>query len=964
MRVRVASAGTGKTTALVARVVQLVDEGVPLRRIAGVTYTRTAAAELRQRVGEGVAQVLADGAYLGGLVAPDPAHRPRFEEARRELGGATLTTIHGFLIAALRLVAPALALDPAFALQGEAEAAAAYEEEVRSLLFLAQDPSHPLAAAAARLGPEAADRALALFVRRSAAVDLRPADEAADDLLRLHAAAYDRALRRAGAARLAPSEVERAAMRFVDAPALAARVVARYPVVLVDEYQDVNPLQGRLFEALERVGARVEVVGDPKQSIYGFRLADVAVFRRAAAAAAAAGTLDPPLDRTRRHARAVAAFLNHLTGTLGDADLGFARAEAPDVAPAGAQAEVEGRVELHWWRDDDLGLDALRPAEEAWLGERLRRLRDEDGHGWRDMAVVARSHARLGHVARALRAAGVPTVLRQGRGYFERPEVRDLVHAVRVALDPSGTSLAAWLRGPFGDAGVRFAADVARAADPAGALATRAPNLFARLEASRAAVAADPGAAVATLAYAPLIDGAPYVARLDRRARDNVDALVVALAERPVDDVERLLDRMEAMAREAEAGDVPQGGDGVTLLTVHAAKGLEWPVVALVDVGGAGGGRGAAVAIDGATGVVAVPGTPRFDELEVERRQRAEGESMRALYVAASRPRTVLLLSGVQGRSAPGPWLRALHRAGLGPRGVEREAGWPVARALGALVVQHPVAGASGAPRAAPEAPVAPWPAAPWLGRVPRASRYPAVVSPSWVVLEGAGRAPEPPVRAPWPAPLHAPGGWGEGEEVDDDRRAGDPEEGEVLAGRGTAVGTLVHDAIARGWRADDPAARAALAVQEVLFPFPDAVRVEVLDEVAELIHGYWRLVDGGVLAPSTARDEDHAELPFAFEAGGSTWYGVIDRLVRVGDGWWLDDYKTDRALRPERYLVAMATYVEAVARARGVRPQARLVDVRRGEVVALDDGELAAAWARTLAGPGDPVGGARGLRR
>ena len=234
---------------------------------------------------------------------------------------------------------------------------------------------------------------------------------------------------------------------------------------------------------------------------------------------------------------------------------------------------------------------------------------------------------------------------------------------------------------------------------------------------------------------------------------------------------------------------------------------------------------------------------------------------------------------------------------------------------------------------------------------MPRAPRYPAVVSPSWVALEGAGRAPEPPVRAPWPAPLRAPGGWDEGDGVDDDRRAADPDDGEVLAGRGTAVGMLVHDAIARGWRPDDPAVRAALAVQEVLFPFADDVRSGVLDEVAELLRGYWRLVDGGVLAPTSARDEDHVELPFAFEAGGSTWHGVIDRLVRVGDGWWLDDYKTDRTLRPERYHVAMATYVEAVDRARGVRPQARLVDLRRGEVHVLEDAALADAWSRTLAG-------------
>jgi len=297
MRVRVASAGTGKTTSLVLRVLRAIEEGVPLRRIAAVTYTRTAAAELRVRVGEAIGTLLREGSYLGGAVRLDEARRPAFEEASRELGGATMATIHGFLMQALRSVAPSLGLDPDFAPYGEGEAQATFEEELRSLLFVAELPGHPLAAVVERLGETAADEAMALFGRRSLAPELRPVDDPAADLWALHQAAYDRWLARMGPARLAPSEIERQALRCVEAPALAARWVARTPLLLVDEYQDVNPLQGRLFEGLERAGARVEVVGDPKQSIYGFRQADVEVFRRAARRAAREGTLDAPVGR-------------------------------------------------------------------------------------------------------------------------------------------------------------------------------------------------------------------------------------------------------------------------------------------------------------------------------------------------------------------------------------------------------------------------------------------------------------------------------------------------------------------------------------------------------------------------------------------------------------------------------------------------------------------------------------------
>jgi len=945
VRVRVASAGTGKTTSLVVRVLELVAEGVPLRRVAAVTYTRTAAAELRQRAGEGIRALLADGRYLDGLVRLAPTHRPRFEEAERELGGATMSTIHGFLMVALRQVAPALGLDPAFSPFGEGEARATFEDELRSVAYLARDPRHPLAPALARLGEGARAEVLALFEQRSLAVDLRPADAGAADLWALHEAAYDRWWARLGLARLAPSEIERLALRAVEAPALAARIVARAPLLLVDEFQDVNPLQGRLFEALERAGARIEVVGDPKQSIYGFRHADVEVFRRAARAAAAAGTLDPPLAESRRHAPEVAALLNLVTGRLAAEGLGFGPEEAPDVRPVGARARVGGRVELHWWRDDDADVARLREAEFAWLPGRLERLAGE-GRSWSEMAVVARAHASLAAVEAALRAAGVPAVLRQGRGYFERPELRDLVHAVRVALDPSGLSLAAWLRGPFGQLDAGAAAAVARAEAPVDALRARAPAVADRLEALGTALRADPPRALATLAYGPWIDGAPYVAWLVPRARDNVDALVVELAERPPADLERLLDRLDRMARESDAGDVPQSGEGVALLTVHAAKGLEWPIVAVVDAGRGSYDPPPPLIVDPRDGALARRGTPAYEALDRERRRRAEGETWRALYVALSRPREVLLVTGSQGRPPPGPWLRAFHLLGVGPQAARAAPAGPgagVARALALEVEQHAL---SPAPRrsgaAAPTAARAA--AAPWAGRVPRPAPFPPVVSPSWVALEGAGRAAEPRVRAPWPAPLLPPDADG-----DDDRRPTDPDDGERLAGRGTAIGTLVHDALARGQRFLGSADLDDLAGQEVLFPFPAAARVGILAEVGELVAGFWSLVDAGALPAPGAAAEEQVELPFAFEAGGSTWQGVIDRLVRVGEVWCVDDYKTDRRLDPDRYAFPLATYVRAVELVRGVRPRARLVDLRRRDVVVVPDAALRAAWRERL---------------
>ncbi|HLV11256.1 MAG TPA: UvrD-helicase domain-containing protein, partial [Trueperaceae bacterium] len=242
MRVRVASAGTGKTTSLVRRYLELVGDGVPLRRVAGVTFTRAAAAELRARVADGLAEVLAAGSYLGGLYTPPDGLAP-FEAAARELGGAQVKTIHGFMVSALRLSAPLLGYDPRFEMVAEQDAAADFVAELDSLRLLAADPAHPLHAATRAAGGHVVTLPLQVFERRSLAAELVFADDPVSRAVEvLYRAAYARLLERYAGRRLGPSEVEQAAIRLLDHAVARDRLVRRFPVVLVDEYQDVNPL--------------------------------------------------------------------------------------------------------------------------------------------------------------------------------------------------------------------------------------------------------------------------------------------------------------------------------------------------------------------------------------------------------------------------------------------------------------------------------------------------------------------------------------------------------------------------------------------------------------------------------------------------------------------------------------------------------------------------------------------------
>ncbi len=918
MRVRVASAGTGKTTSLVLRYLELIEGGTPLRRVAGVTFTRAAADELRQRVGGGLRDLLHAGTYLS-----HPLHgpsRPAFEEARLELDGATLTTIHGFMTQALRLVAPTMGLDPDFGGLSEWEARAMFEEEWRSLRYLASNPQHGLHAPCALLGDEADELLLTLFGGRSLTEQFAPDEHPTHRALQtLFEAVYKRYEIRLGATLLPPGEIERRALKLVRTRRALERLAARYHTVLVDEFQDVNPLQGEFFERLEAGGLQVEVVGDPKQSIYGFRNADVGVFRRALERAVESGSVLPPLAETRRHALVITRFLNHMTGTFAAGGLGFGPLEAPEVSVVGRQAEVGGRVELHWVVGE-AALGDLRVAEATVLAERLQAL-FRRGHAYSDMAVLARSYAGLGVVEAALREAGLPYVLVQGRGYFERLEVRDLYHALHVGIEASGLSLAAWLRSPFAGLGLADVDRLLLAENPLERLEADFPDILNRLERIRQSVRGTPLDALKFLVRDPFIGGKRYVDFLETRARENVDALLFTVAQQPPGEIEILLDRLELLSRQADAGDVPQSGEGVALTTVHRAKGLEWPVVAVFDLGRQSRPQSQALYIHPETGAMCCRESAGFEEARKLIKMREEGESYRLLYVAASRARDVLVMTGsVKGGKADG-WAEALCAMNLGPETK------PYTRPDFVLQT-HPHRPVRMTPRPSPLAPQASSPA-PYIDRHFPRHAHPPVTSPSHL-------------KASLQPGLDTGLYTGEAHEP---LPFSDPDEGERLPGRATTVGTLVHYAISQNWSAGNAQHIENLRAQEVMFPFLPDERESILDEVRALLGSYENLL-GTALPGLTERTEDHPELPMALPQGATVWQGIIDRLYCAGGVWVLEDYKTDHDIVPERYHFQLAVYLKAVQEVRGVTPRVQLVFLREGRVLEVSHDVLEEAFA------------------
>jgi ATP-dependent exoDNAse (exonuclease V) beta subunit len=499
-------------------------------------------------------------------------------------------------------------------------------------------------------------------------------------------------------------------------------------------------------------------------------------------------------------------------------------------------------------------------------------------------------------VEQALQQAGLPYVLLQGRGYYERMEVRDLYHALRVGIGPKGLSFAAFLRGPFAQLELDQVDVILQADDALALLKTSHSEVFERLELIRQNVRGTPLSALKFLIREPFIAGQKYVDFLDSRARENVDALLFTVAEQPPGDIELLLDRLQLLSRQADAGDVPQSGEGIQLLTVHKSKGLEWPVVAVFDLGRKLADRPQAIYIHESQ--IVHQDSAAYESVRQHARRREE-ESYRLLYVAASRARDVLLMTGsCKGMKTEG-WLNSLELMKVGPSSK------PYSRPDFILQTHRYEPHSESSTFNLQPPTLEP---APWIDRYFKRNEHPPVSSPSRIKQELIDYEPLP---------------------------FSDPDEGERLPGRSTTVGTLVHYAISQNWSAGNPAHVENLKAQEVMFPFSPEEQEDILSEVKTLLNNYESLLGTG-LAALSERTEDYPELPMAIPHGKTVWQGIIDRLYYARGRWVLEDYKTDQDIQPERYFFQLGVYLQCIEQVKGVKPQVQLIFLREKQIISI----------------------------
>jgi DNA helicase-2/ATP-dependent DNA helicase PcrA len=555
-----AGAGSGKTRVLTARIAHLIRErGVRPDRIFAVTFTNKAAGEMRERV--------------SALLGADPR-------------GLWIGTFHSLSARLLRREAPLLGFGPNFTIYDEDDSQALLKRmlEQRELSPKAYPPRalHALISGAKNrlIDPDAFAASADSPLARVAADCFR---ELGGALQRANAMDFDDLL-------LFPLRL------FHDHPERLASWQRRFDHVLVDEFQDTNAAQYRLVRSLAQQHRNLCVVGDDDQAIYGWRGADVR--HMLAFQGDFPGTVLVKLEQNYRSTQIILDAANGVIAENRDR-LG----KTLFTAVRGGEAVVL--------------LTAADERDEAeWIAGELAGLAERSDLAYEAMAVLYRTNAQSRSFEEAFRMRGVPYRLVGAVSFYERREVKDLLAYLRLIANPADDQAFARIvnvpRRGVGEASLTLLAGTARhwgkplleAARAADRIEGLRPGLrdvlrnFASLiDRLREAVgAADPAtaleAAIVRTGYEPWLaeEGVEGVERLE-----NVRELVAgAAAWAEVADatgegeedggslIERYLTQSALITPTDEFGGA--GASGVTLLTVHMAKGLEWPIVALAGL--------------------------------------------------------------------------------------------------------------------------------------------------------------------------------------------------------------------------------------------------------------------------------------------------------------------------------------------------------------------------------------------
>ncbi len=1031
-----AGAGTGKTRLLVKRVLERVAQGGDLRRLAIITFTRKAAAELQRRIRTELAK---------------RAGEQRFEEALAQLEQAPIGTTDSFCRGLLADVALEAGISPGFAVADEV-AASAIRDHAWSRLLARSTPAHedlvarlreaavhlrevrrvaeavldhrdlvipnfeapapepllPACRAACeeleRVSKWCTDpndnllvriRAAIAAVRQASSLPPREGDafllelrgnkfghksagkkdwwggaarkeEAANALERLdalaerfvevrstHLAAQAIAWIREYADEVAAAKRERAVLDFRDLALvtrdllrsnerLREKLAARFDEILLDEAQDSDPLQTEIAFLLaaarpdpedpiaSRPGAgKLLLVGDPKQSIYRFRRADIELYERARASLVEGGGGETIITNFRSQP-AILEFVNEVFSRwmepqpeagiqaryvplVPDPELVAAASESaiPETTASRVHVLLPDAARIRAIRNDrrrdEEDQRVIREAEADAVARAVAHVLGKGGAApWNvcdpetkavrstrasDVAVLVRRLIQGDAIQEALQGAGIAAAVSGGKRFYAREEIATLTAVLRAVAAPED-SFARWtaLRSAaFGfddDLLVLHALGKSIAHHPH---AAKLAEVLASLHKwSKRARLSSPAEFLPILVE-ELSLTTLFGLRRDGRVRAEALAMLVDAAEsleeaglETLPDVADWLAAQDAESRAEAPGELePEGDDAVQVLTMHKAKGLEFPIVILADFGAALRESETVIA-NRAEGTLAIRfggrdgrvETPGYEAALEDEKKRKVAEEVRLLYVAMTRARDHLILSWMPRPS------KFLKDSALS-RWIGAEPGQPPPDASRVHTIR-----ASDLPPL-PEADMG------VTANVTRArSRKGAARIAAWAAEREAARRGARTIRASGGEDAE-PERAGVGSAMD---FAGDSPSG------GAPFGEIVHRALERADLGDPASAARALdeALAAIAGGTPGPVRdfAFALDDAGRhsLRSFLERVLRDREIAQLARAPRLHREVPFVLPAGGDFVTGAVDLLVEGTDGTlWLFDYKTDR---------------------------------------------------------------------
>jgi len=637
----VAGAGTGKTAVITRRIAWLIaTKRARPEEILALTFTDKAAAEMETRV---------DMLVPYGMV------------------GATIATFHAFGDRLVRDHAIELGITSQLQVGTRADMLVFLRERVFELGLSRYLPlGAPDTHLSALLGvfDRARDEDVSpeqyihfaenLMAEAGKSDELRDRAEGEREKARAYAA-FQRMLLESGRVDFG-SQISLALRLLRDRPHLRRRYQDTYRWILVDEFQDTNHVQFELVKLLAGDRPNLTVVGDDDQSIYRFRGAKVENLLGFLDTFPGAATV--LLKRNYRSGRHILAQAHRMVGFNGKD-----RLEAKDPVRFDkrliAVRDLDGVVE-HW------PFEGMTDEAEAVAAD-IQTTLERDGRMLKEIAVLARTHAHLDPVALALKARGIRFQRANQKGLYRRPEVTLCLNVLRTIADP-GDGEAAF--GLFGDPLfeidpvdlARMSADAARrnrglletaaraAADPAAPLGGRTREGIRRYVDLHARLASSATRRPTAEVLFEFVSESGWLAQLSREdSAESVERVqnlnrLFGIVKRvgPLLKSDRVPFFIAHLDLLIEAGDDPQAAvvdvdeDAVQLLTAHNAKGLEFPVVYMVQLA------------DGR-----FPTWSRPDPLEfpIELRHGGdpklehEQEERRLFYVAMTRARDRLVLS-------------------------------------------------------------------------------------------------------------------------------------------------------------------------------------------------------------------------------------------------------------------------------------------------------------------------------